>query len=98
MRYAELPPAERDRLVAAYGAGLAAGSGGPWMLDDDPQTIALIAAIEDDWFRQLETWQATRTHWPLLPEWFRAAQERAALADARPPESWLTRTTTDGRP
>lgn len=95
MTYADLSPEERARLVAAYGAGLAAGSGGPWMLDDDPQTIALIGAIEDDWFRALETWQASRPRWPLhepMPAWLRAEIDlHTALGDARPPEGWLKR-------
>lgn len=98
MTYAELPADERARLVAAYGAGLSAGSGGPWMLDDKPETVALVGAITDDWFRGLETWQATRSQWPidtLIPEWLRAAMERdAALGDATPPDGWGV----DGRP
>ena len=98
MIYADLPPAERDRLIAAYGAGLSAGGNGPWMLSDDPETVALIDAINDDWFRRLETWQATeRIAWPLLPEWFRAEQERAALDQGRP-DDWIRASAQEGRP
>jgi hypothetical protein len=91
----------QGRLVDAYAAGVSAGSGGPWLLDDTPETIALIDAITLAYFRSRETWQASRPAWPaeeLIPEWFRAEQERAALADARPPESWLTRAMKEGKP
>ena len=98
MRYDELSSEERGRLRAAYGAGLSAGTAGPWMLDDDSETIALIDAIADDWFRSLETWQAAhRARYPMpepesiIPEWLRAERERfAALGDAQPPPGWHT--------
>ncbi len=102
MIFNDFPPDVQRRLVDAYSAGFSAGSAGPWLLDDSPATIALIAAITDAYFRSVETWQASRPQWTdddLIPIWLRAAQEReTALADARPPASWLTRAAQDGRP
>jgi hypothetical protein len=105
MTYAELPEAERDRLRAAYEAGFSTGACAPWMLGDDPDLLALVDAIANDWFNGLEVRQAThRPDFPTLPperipEWLRAAAEReTALGDARPPEGWLTRAAKEGKP
>jgi hypothetical protein len=95
MTYADLSPDERDRLRAAYEAGFRSGSGGAWMLGDDPTLIALMDAVADDWFGSLETRQAAnRAQFPTLPhdrvpEWLRAYAEReTAWGDATPPEGW----------
>jgi hypothetical protein len=94
MEYADLSEAERSRLRAAYEAGFSAGNCRPWLLGDDPDLIALIDAVMDDWFQSLETMQATaRARYPFpgvealpIPEWLRAETERqAALGDAQPP-------------
>lgn len=100
MQYTDLSPEERDRLRAAYEAGFTAGSGGAWMMGDDPALIALTDAVADDWFLSLETRQAAdRARYafpdsgilPAPPEWLRAEWERhAALGDAQPPDSWHT--------
>lgn len=95
MKYTELSEAERLRLRAAYEAGFSTGACAPWMLGDDPDLLALVDAVADDWFQGLETRQATkRPHFPApidaeIPVWLRAEVERhTALGDATPPEGY----------
>jgi len=100
MQFNDFSPDVQRRLVDAYAAGLSAGSGGPWMLDESEDTIALVDAITDAYFRSLETWQAARPHWPidrLIPAWLRAAQERDALPQ-HAPDDWIRSVATEGRP
>lgn len=88
MIYAELSPAERDRLRYAYEAGFALGSGSASHLPDDPHIAALIDAVADNWFRCYETMRAARDLAVDIP-WLLAACERvAALGDAPPLEDW----------
>jgi len=99
MRYDELSEAERDRLRAAFDAGYSSGSCWPSLVPDD--LVDLVQAVQDDWFRSLETMQESQRARYAFPdiEWLRAAAEReSALGDARPPEGWLTRAGKDGRP
>lgn len=95
MKYTDLSEAERDRLRAAYEAGFSTGACAPWMLGDDPDLLALVDAIADDWFHGLETRQAAkRPSFPAptdadIPIWLRAEVERhTALGDTIPSEDW----------
>jgi len=99
MRYDELSLEERDRLRAAFDAGFSAGTCWASTIPDD--LVELMDAVHDDWFRSLETMQEAQRARYAFPdiEWLRAACEReSALGDARPPESWLTRSAKEGRP
>lgn len=93
-----------DLLLIIFDAGVAMGLGVAPERTASDTTTALIATIRDRWFLELEasrTWRRLE-HPDLRPEsippWLRAAQEREALADSRPPESWLLRTANEGKP
>lgn len=81
MKYTDLSPEERARLRNAYEAGFSAGSGRPWLLTDDEETIALADAVADDWLMSLETMQASaRVELPpvpafAIPSWLRALSD-----------------------
>lgn len=81
MTYAELPPEEQRRIVAAYGAGMAAGSGQPWRIaDDDPQMIELIIAVSNVYWLSSTDQKTAPDAWSDdAPAWLRAHAERQAL-------------------
>lgn len=104
MQYTDLSIEERDRLRAAFDAGFAAGSCAPSLYP--AELIALMDAVQEDWFTSLETRQAAQQACSSFPEidWLRAEQARAsverqlALGDAQPPDSWVRRTAQEGKP
>lgn len=91
MQYSDLSSEERARLRAAYEAGFTTGACAPWLLGDDPELIALVDAVADDWLLSLETRPApARADAPIrndeLPGWLL----RLPHQDAQPLEGWGT--------
>lgn len=91
MTYSELSPDEQRRLVAAYDAGMAAGSAQPWRVaDDDVCLLELIIAVSNVWWLSRDTEQAVARLdemdvWPdNAPAWLRAHAERQVLERREP--------------